>query len=95
MIPSIIAVSETEGEGQHLFSNHDLEADAIGMVGFLPLGYLPWTIIDASHERLKIVSGLLRRCKRAYSISSADDSKKLMTVLSTISVCAARTVGSY
>ena len=41
------------------------------------------TTIDASHDRLRMVSDVLNRCRIGSSMSSAEDSKKDMTVLST------------
>lgn len=43
---------------------------------------MAWTIMEASHDLLRIVSGVLSRARIGCSISSAEDSKNDMTVLS-------------
>jgi hypothetical protein len=48
------------------------------------------TIMDASQDRLRMVSGEAKRVRIGSSISSAEDSKNEMTVLSANVSCCSR-----
>lgn len=59
-------------------------AVAAGIARSMVASMIAWTSIDPSQDLLRTVSGVSKRGTMGVSMSSADDSKNEITVLSTL-----------